>query len=182
MVRARALLDGRWGMLHAALARGFVIESERWLLVWDALRDRPVRLTTDAQFVAARRWRFAFCRGLCRTVRVWRRTGPRSLALPPGARWLGSGGAFSPDERLLALPIVTAGRARLAVANLRTRRWTLVPGPLGGYQTAAWSPSGRWLYFTSGERGLRAWQPGAATSVPLPIAPGGTVMSIATAR
>jgi hypothetical protein len=179
LVHARALLDRR-GMLHAAIERGFVVESGRWLLVWDILRDLPVRIATDSQFVAGQRWRFAFCRGLCRTVRVWRRTGPRSLALPPGARWLGSRGAFSPDERQLAIPISLHGRPRLAVADLHTRRWTLAPGELGGYQTAAWSPSGRWLYFTAGARELRAWQPGAATTVRLPIDPPGTVMSIAT--
>jgi hypothetical protein len=67
------------------------------------------------------------------------------------------------------------------VADLRSRRWTLVPGKAGGYNTAAWSPSGRWLYFAAGGRRLSAWQPGAPSAVALPIRARGTVMSIAAA-
>jgi hypothetical protein len=116
-----------------------------------------------------------------RRLAIWHGRGERTLALPAGARSLGSEGAFSPNGVELALPISVRGRSRLAVANLRTRRWTLAPGELGGYQTAAWSPSGRWLYFTAGERDLRVWQVGSAITVPLPIEARGTVMSIATA-
>jgi hypothetical protein len=181
LVRARALLP-REGMLHAALQRALVVTSGRWLIVWDLFRDLPVRVARDGWFVASAKWRFAWCRGDCHTLAVWRLRGQRTLALPQGARWLGTGGTFSPDGRKLALPISLHGRPRLAVANLRTRRWTVAPGELGGYDTAAWSPSGRWLYFTAGERGLRAWQVGSAITVTLPIEAGGTVMSIATVR
>jgi hypothetical protein len=180
LVRARALLP-RHGMLHGALQRALVLTSGRWLIVWDLFRDLPVRIARNGWFVASAEWRFAWCRGNCRTLAIWRSQGQRTLALPAGARWLGAEGAFSPDGLELALPVSVRGRSRLAVANLRTRRWTLAPGELGGYRTAAWSPSGQWLYFTAGERDLRAWHVGSATSVPLPIDAGGTVMSIATA-
>ncbi len=75
------------------------------------------------------------------------------------------------------------GRRRAAVVDVRSGRWTLVPeGRLGGYQVMAWSPSGRWLYFTAGDRRLYAWRLGAQNAVRLPVRPGGTVMSIATAE
>jgi hypothetical protein len=180
LVRARALLP-RGGMLHGALQRALVMTSGRWLIVWDLFRDLPVRVARDASFVASAESRFAWCRGDCRTLAIWRSRGQRTLALPPGARWLGSEGSFSPDGLELALPISVRGRSRLAVANLRTRRWTVAPGDLGGYDTAAWSPSGRWLYFTAGERDLRAWEVDSAGAVPLPIDAGGTVVSIASA-
>ena len=180
LVRARALLP-REGMLHGALQRAFVVTSGRWLMVWDLFRDVPVRIGRDGWFVASAESRFAWCRGPCRALDIWRSRGQRTLALPPGARWLGSEGTFSPDGLELALPISVGDRAMLAVANLRTRRWTLAPVDLGGYRTAAWSPSGRWLYFTAGDRELRAWQVGSASAVPLSLEPGGTVMSIATA-
>jgi WD40-like Beta Propeller Repeat len=140
-------------------------------------RSLPLSLTGPAQVIGTA----GVFAGSPGEPSLWRSRGQRTLALPAGARWLGSEGTFSPDGLELALPISLRGRARLAVANLRTRRWTLAPGELGGYQTAAWSPSGRWLYFTAGEQELGAWQVGSANAVPLSIEPGGTVTSIATA-
>ena len=64
--------------------------------------------------------------------------------------------------------------------ELRTGRWTIVPGgELDGYRSIAWSPSSNWIYFTAGDRRLLAFRHGARRAVPLPIDPGGTVMSIA---
>jgi sugar lactone lactonase YvrE len=101
--------------------------------------------------------------------------------MPPGVRPLGDDGAFSPDGARLAVGVLVDDRPGVAVVNLRTWRWTLVRGGrLGGSRAMAWSPSGRWLYFTDSDRGLLAWRPGAAQSVRLPIDAGGTVMSIAT--
>jgi hypothetical protein len=50
---------------------------------------------------------------------------------------------------------------------------------LTGYRAVAWSPSGRWVYFTGRRHRVFAWSPSAAPR-PLPIDTGGTVMSIAT--
>jgi WD40 repeat protein len=179
LVRARALLP-RMGLLHAALKRGFVLTSGRWLTVWDHFSDVPRRIARDGWFVAASEARVAWCGGDCGRIQVWSRRGRRTLAPPGGTRPLGSVGAFSPDGRLLATG-VTAGKARLALVDLRSGKWTLVPGgALAGYDAIAWSPSGRWLYFTDSDEGLRAWRLGAPSAVSLPIDPGGTVMSIAT--
>jgi sugar lactone lactonase YvrE len=52
---------------------------------------------------------------------------------------------------------------------------------MGGYEAIEWSPSGRWLYFTDSNAGMRAWRLGDPSAVILPIRPGGTVMSIAAA-
>jgi hypothetical protein len=61
--------------------------------------------------------------------------------------------------------------------------WTVLTGAtLAGYRSAAWSPSGRWLYFTGAGHRLYAWRLGSSRPVRLPIRPGGTVMSIATAN
>jgi sugar lactone lactonase YvrE len=71
------------------------------------------------------------------------------------------------------------GAARVAVVDLAAGSWTVVPGgELRGYEAIAWSPSGRWLYFTG--RRLLAWRLGSPRAVRLPVDPGGTVMSIAT--
>jgi Tol biopolymer transport system component len=97
-------------------------------------------------------------------------------------RPLGSEGAFSPDGRRLALAVTRAGRQQAAIVDLATRRWTLVPGgAMRDYGAIAWSPSGRWLYFAGPDRGLFAWQAGAADAARLPIDAHGTVLSIAVA-
>jgi hypothetical protein len=178
-VRRRAGIRApRFSGVHAALGARFVSAEGRWLSLRAPGVRRPLMRVRDGWFVASHRSRFAWCRGKCHELRIFQE---RSLPLPVGARWLGSGAAFSPGGRQLAVAVTLRGRSRLAVADLRTRRWILAPDALDGYQTMAWSPSGRWLYFTAGDRELRAWQPGAATATRLPIEPGGTVMSIATA-
>jgi WD40-like Beta Propeller Repeat len=180
LVRARALLP-REGMLHAALARAFVVTNGRWLIVWDLFRDVPIRIARDAHFVASHLWRFAWCRGACRALRIWSPRGESVLKAPPAVRPLTGSGAFSPDGERLAIGVLVHGQPRVAVVNLGTWRWTLVAGGrLEGYRALAWSPSGRWLYFTDGDDSLRAWRVGDEGSVSLPIEAGGTVMTIAS--
>ena len=127
--------------------------------------------------------RMASCAGRCRGLALWTARGRTRIAAPPGVRPLGSEGAFSPDGRRLALAVTRAGRQRAAIVDLAAGRWTLVPGgPMRNYYGAvAWSPTGRWLYFAGPDRGLYAWQPGAADAVRLPIDAHGTVLSIAVA-
>jgi len=116
-------------------------------------------------------------------MRVWSRGGGQTLTPPAGMRLLGAEGSFSPDGRLLAVGVTTSDRTRVAVVDLRSGAWTLVPGgKLGGYDAVAWSPSGRWLYFTESNRRLRGWQVGAPVAMPLPVQPDGTVMSIEVTR
>ena len=45
---------------------------------------------------------------------------------------------------------------------------------------AAWSPSGRWLYFTGRGNRLLASRDGVVRPVRLPVRTGGAVMSIAS--
>lgn len=172
----------RFTQLHAALGTRFVATEGRWLTVRAPGRSRPLQRIRDGWFIGAHGPRFAWCQGRCGSLSVAGAGGRLTLALPAGARWAGGEGAFAPDGRRLALPVELDGRRRLAVADLSSRRWTVVPGKAGGYDTAAWSPSGRWLYFTAAERELRAWQPGSPRAPALPIRPRGTVMTIATTR
>jgi hypothetical protein len=87
----------------------------------------------------------------------------------------------APDGRRLAQPVRRAGGGtRLAVVDIETDRWRLVPGArLGDYGAIAWSPSCRWLYFADARERVRAWRDGARRPVRLPFDPRGTVMSIA---
>jgi hypothetical protein len=169
----------RWSGVQAAMDGGFLITHGRWLTFWEHGLDRPLRSVRDTWPVATSASSFAWCDRDCSRLRVWSRSGERRLGPPPGLRVRWNGGVFSPDGALLAVPVTHAGKARAAIVDLATRRWTLVPGgELRGYEAMAWSPSGRWLYFTGPARGLYAWEHGAARAVQLPVDAHGTVMSI----
>jgi hypothetical protein len=171
----------RESLLHAALRRAFVIEHRGGLALWDGDRMRRLRGGRRAWPVASGGSRFAWCRERCRSVHVRTPAGTRTLSSPAHLRpQPGTQGAFSPDGRLLALPVTQGGRSRAAVIDLRTGEWTTVPGGrLSTYAATAWSPSGARLYLATAGGGLRAWQPGAPHAERLPVDPGGTVMSIA---
>jgi hypothetical protein len=178
--RASALLP-RFAQLHAATAGGFLATEGRWLTLRGPGRNRPELRARDAWFAVAGASSFAWCGGRCRAFWVANRAGRRRLRPPTGLRLSGPETAFSPDERWLAAGVTLHGHKRVAVVDVRTGRWTLVPDSrLGGYEVMAWSPSGRWLYFTAGARRLFGWRLGARLAVPLWVSPGGTVMSIAT--
>ena len=179
--RAQARLP-RFGSVHAAVAGGFLGAEGRWLTLRHPGRVRQLLRIRDGWLTAAASSSFAWCRGRCRAFHLWSGAGHRPLRPPTGMRPTGRVGAFSPGEQRLAAGVTVQGRERVAVVDVNTGRWTLVPaGRLGGYAAIAWSPSGQWLYFTAGNRRLLGWRFGAARAVALPIRPGGTVISIATA-
>jgi hypothetical protein len=181
--RTHSLLP-RFASLYAATTAGFVGTEGRWLTLRQPGRDRPLMRVRDGWFAAAGSSSFAWCRGRCRAFHLWTGGGEGRLLRPPaGVRPVRPLGAFSPDEQRLATGVTVGGRDRVAVVDVRTGRWMIVAGgALGGYQALAWSPSGEWLYFTASNRRLLGWRFGARRAVPLPIAPRGTVMSIATAE
>jgi hypothetical protein len=181
---ARDLIVPVWSRLAGALAGGLMVtEEERSLVVRRSARRRALLSIRDGWFAAAQGSRVAWCSGKCSSLRLWTRHGERRYDPPPGMRPLRPAGVFSPDGLRLATGVMVGGRPRVAVIELGTGRWTDVPGgTLDGYQAIAWSPSSRWLYFTAGEHRLLAFRYGARRAVPLPIEPGGTIMSVQTAR
>jgi hypothetical protein len=170
----------RWTAVHGVVAGRLLIQSGRRLMLWDLGLGRPVRTIRDGWPLAVGRTRFAWCGSRCRVLRVRSDSGERRFLPPPGTRLYTGNGALSPDGSRLALPVTDGGGQRAAVLDLASGSWTMVPGgELRGYEAMAWSPSGRWLYFTS--RHLNAWRLGSPDAVRLPIDTDGTVMSIATA-
>jgi hypothetical protein len=169
----------RWSSLYGALDAGFLVGSGRRLTLWDRGFDRRLRTIRDGWPIAAGRSQFAWCGPDCRSLRVWSRAGERRFAPPPGIRLRAGSGALSPDGARLGVPVTLRGAPRIAVVDLASGGWTAVPGGrLRGYEAMAWSPSGRWIYFTG--RRLLAWRIGTSSAVRLPIDPAGRVLSIAT--
>ena len=174
------VLGRRWSLLQAALSDAFVVSVRDSLVVWDRSRDAPLLSARGGWFLAASDTRVAWCRSeRCPRIQVWSRGESRALTPPAGVRPRVLGGAFTLDGRLLATGVTVDGRTRVAVVDTLSGEWTLVPGgELGGYEAIAWSPSGRWLYFTESNVRLRAWRTGSERATALPVRPGGTVMSI----
>jgi hypothetical protein len=178
--RTRELLP-RWSRLEAATRDGFAIGHGRWLTLWEHGLDRPLRTIRDAWLIAAGRSHLAWCGPRCGALHVWTRRDERRFEPPPDIRLRQGRGALSPDGSRLAVPVTHEGGQRVAVLDPSAGSWTVVPGGgLYGYEAIAWSPSGRWLYFTGRDGRLLAWRLGAPDAVRLPVDPGGTVMSIAT--
>ena len=168
-----------WGSLEAVLDDGFLFADGSGL----SLRSPGTapRRFRRAWLVAAGGSRFAWCQSGCRRLRIWSRDAERTLDPPAGVRLSpGRPAAFSPAGDRLAAPVRTRDRDRdrVAIIDLASGAWRLVPGRLAGYRAVAWSPSGRWLYFTGPRDRVLAWSGGRP--VRLPIDTGGAVMSIAT--
>jgi hypothetical protein len=172
-----------WGSLEAVVDDGFVVAHDGGLSV---RREGSVtRNLRDAWLVAAGRSRVAWCRpdgrGECRWIGIWRRGTTQTLHPPAGVRPHVMGrGAFSPSGRRLAVPVRTGGVDRVAVIDLTSGAWHVLPRRLADYRAIAWSPSGRWLYFTGARHRVLGWRAGGGRPVRLPIRTGATVMSIAT--
>ena len=177
--RPRAPRDARTGR-----ARGYPrrrpLDHAR---VADRAPPAATSATPDRRRPAARGRRLALrlVPAGCGRVRVWTEAGGRTLDPPAGLRpELAGQPAFSPDGKRLALPVTTPAGARVAVVDLEAGRWRIIPGAtIDGYMAAAWSPSGRWLYFTGRGNRLLASRDGVVRPVRLPVRTGGTVMSIA---
>jgi hypothetical protein len=167
---------------EGAVDGGFLLGRRHGLALWDDRAGELRRGFPGGWLLATSPAGVAWCRGPCRRVRVWSPAGERTLAPPRGFRPDQAGAtAFSPGGGRLAVPLRSAGSARAGVVDLATGGWTVVPGArLAGYESIAWSPSGRWLYFTGTRHRVLAWRPGASRPVRLPIRTHGTVMSIAT--
>ena len=81
------------------------------------------------------------------------------MAAPPGVQFEPWRGAFSPDGKLLGVPVRdgTFGWRRLAIVDVARGRAAVVPGSVvpAGYTFVAWSESGRHVFLTGGERSAR---------------------------
>jgi hypothetical protein len=177
VARMNGLLP-RWAGLHAVMEDGGLLLTRGRGLVLRRPRQRR-QVFRGGWPMAADGERFAWCGRRCRRVRVWSDAGARSFAPPDGVRPRRyPAAAFAPDGSRLAVPL--AG-SRIGVIDLATGAWRVVPSARSAaYKAMAWSPSGRWLYFTGRRRRLYAARGGVERPVRLPVRTGGTVISIAS--
>ncbi|MGD9697126.1 MAG: hypothetical protein AB7V42_15865 [Thermoleophilia bacterium] len=156
------------GMIVGAMREGLVI-SGAGLVVWDPVTGRTV-------------WR---PRGVLaappgRTALVSRTPGGRALLFaraartsrgridPPAGYRFGTGGALSPDERTIAIPVVGRHGTRVAISDLGPRSRPLVAPAGGEGARLAWAPGGRWVVVAVPGRPLRAVDRGDGRVARLP--------------
>jgi hypothetical protein len=90
----------RWSTVEAVVDDGFLGTDARGLTLWRHPFERTQQTIRNGWLIAAHSTRFAWCRGECRRLTVWKRHGERTLDLPKGIRpYLGGRAAFSPDGR-----------------------------------------------------------------------------------
>ena len=79
--------------------------------------------------------------------------------------------AFSPDGSLLAVPVISEGRRRVALVDVEQGSARLVAGSelASDYPALAWLPSGDWLVLSAGNGSLLAAPAGGGPAVPLGV-------------
>lgn len=147
------VLARRWavpGWPVAAVDDGIVLSRNR-LEVWDPTTKRRVRRLPARFLVAVHGATVASCGDPCRTLYLDEH--------PVHGRFVATGGAFSRDGTLLAVPTPSG---RIAVVDVAARQVHFVPGARmdpEDYPELAWGSSG-WLFYNAGRGRIGAWRPG----------------------
>ncbi len=166
------------GYLQGATERALVIERNMRGWEWEPRTGR-LRRAPSIWLVAAQGRRSAWCpdSGVCRRV-LLTGSGPRRWSDELPGRTLGMPGSFSPDARLLALP---ASRG-IAIVDVTTGAIRLVPGAtLTANAALDWSSDGKWLYFATPARRVRAYRADDGRMVTLPGRMPAPVLELAAA-
>ena len=153
----------RWPL--GAVRDGLLLEGDESVIVWDPRTDRIVRrlAISPGQLGPGSADVVTMCSdAYCSVLRLIdvetraRRDVDAPLNLTPEP-W---SGAFSPDGRMLAIPLRAAGQPqtavrKLALVDVASGRLAVVPGSTvpAGYTLVAWSADGRHVFLTGGDRG-----------------------------
>jgi hypothetical protein len=153
---------GRWPV--AATGNGLVFQRpDGQLEVWDPARAAVVGRLPGEFPVASHGNQLAWCRRDCARLQVTDVKTWRDVEVAPPAGTLGFevySGAFSPDGKLIAVPVrrdpwrtTQDPTWQLALVDVRVGTATLVEGTTAhGYVFVDWSPSGRTVFMSSGDR------------------------------
>jgi hypothetical protein len=183
--------EGRWPV--AATSSGLVFPSHGsgpggldQLELWNPLTGKVFRRLPGDYAVATRGDLLAWCRQPCARLHVTDvATGDDGEVRPPaGASGFAASGAFSPDGKLIAIPVrsdpsptTQDPKWRLALVDVEEGTATLVQGPtLQGYVFVDWSPAGTAVFITGGgrfkERTIIEYRLGTASARRLPVTVG----------
>lgn len=154
--------------LLGAVPDGLVLGGQRSIAIWDPRTGRFVRATPGPFLIATHGARIASCGGSCTTLLVAGGGRGRTIHSPSGTRFLPTAGSFSPDGRLVALPIRSRPHPRLALVDVEEGTSRIVPGVrLGPRGALAWAPAGRELYMSDLRGRILRYRPGAARPEPV---------------
>lgn len=155
----------------AAVTDGVVLQSgDDSLVVWDARSDEVRRRLPGSFPIAAAGNILAWCARPCRSLHVTDvATGEdQEVLAPDGTTFLGYEGAFSPDGRTIAVPLIAAGRdgsSTVALVDAEDGDVRTIPGArLSELGHLAWARSGDRLFFEMGEGQLGTFRLGSPTA------------------
>jgi hypothetical protein len=152
--------DGRWPV--AAVNDALVFHTGAGLLMWDPRTGKVVERLPNGFALAWAGNLLAWCEEQCGSLHITDFATGRDVVVPVPEGTFGfdeSGGAFSPDGRLLAIPVrvepdVVSSRRQLALVHVATGLATTADGTTvePGYVFVDWAASGASVFITGGQR------------------------------
>lgn len=147
----------------AAVDAGLLYQERERLALWDPRSDR-VLLRLPGPFVADTHANLvAWCDAGCARFHITDAGTGEDMPVAPGEDFHFEetyNGAFSPNGRVLALPVQTSiGETGVALVDVESARARLIPGAVldPSYQAMAWSPDGKWLFLAAEDRRISAY-------------------------
>lgn len=159
VTRKGPAMDDAW--MDGAVDAGVVFESEDDLVVWDPATQKIVRAFGNPPMAASHGNLVVWCEDSCAELHLTDvLTGvERTIELPDGYdRFDAWGGEFTPDGRLLAVPVGNSpryeGPGAAAIVDMATGDIEMVPGSEeeAGIPSLTWDPTGTRLFLVVGQR------------------------------
>jgi len=159
--------EGRWPVAATSSALAFQSHGSGpggldQLELWNPLTGKVLRRLPGDYPVASHGDLLAWCRQPCARLHVTDAATGEDVEVRPPAGVFGfdANGAFSPDGKLIAVPVrsdpsltTQDPKWRLALVDVEEGTATLVQGPtLQGYVFVDWSPAGTTVFITGGDR------------------------------
>ncbi|MPZ69983.1 MAG: hypothetical protein GEU71_10710 [Actinobacteria bacterium] len=164
-----------------AVRQGLIVQKDG-LQVWDPRTDRIVTRIDGVFPVDTSGDVVAWCDKGCPEIHLTDVANgtDRVIEPPVGVTFSETyNGAFSPDDRFLAVPVRNEEGEQVAVIDVESLSARLVPNSgLSVYQLMTWSTSGDWLVFDTGEGHLSMFHPDTGRSATIPLDPTKTFFSL----
>jgi hypothetical protein len=174
--------QGRWPVAATRSALAFQSHGSgqggHQLELWNPLTGKVLRRLPGEFPVASYGDLLAWCRQSCERLHITDvATGEEAEVRPPtGATAFWAQGVFSPDGRLLAVPVRTGPTWQLALMDVGAGTATRITGAAvqqdTGYVFVDWSASGETVFLAGGRRGdqkIFAYRLGTASARRLPV-------------
>jgi hypothetical protein len=172
---------GRWPVAATTSALVFQSQGGDQLELWNPRTGKVLRRLPGNYPVASHGDRLAWCRQSCARLQVTNvATGKQVEVRPPAGAtgFAAEKGVFSPDGKLLAVPVEAGAMWQLALVDVDAATATRITGAAVGqdYVFVDWSSSSETVFIAGGRPGdwrILEYRLGAASARRLPVKVGG---------